>query len=251
MSGSLAGVRALVTGGSRGIGRAIAVALADDGARVAFGYHGSREEAEATRDELRTRDPAAAAIEADVSREDECKALVTGAIDVLGGLDIVVNNAGILHEQPLLDTGVADFDRVIGVNLRGTFLVGRESIRWMVEQGGGGRVINIASDLGYLGRARNTAYCASKAGIGAMTRTWALEFAPDILVNAIGPGPVDTDMLGADVMSEEQRGQESDIPLGRIGRPEEIAGMAAFLAGPKATFITGQTFGVNGGSVMY
>lgn len=250
MSGSLAGVRALVTGGSRGIGRAIAMALADDGARVAFGYHGSREEAEATRDELRTRDSAAASIEADVSREEECKALVTGAIDVLGGLDVVVNNAGILHEQSLLDTEVADFDRVIGVNLRGTFLVGRESIRWMVDQGGG-RIINIASDLGYLGRARNTAYCASKAGIGAMTRTWALEFAPDILVNAIGPGPVDTDMLGADVMSEDQREQESDIPLGRIGRPEEIAGIAAFLAGPKATFITGQTFGVNGGSVMY
>lgn len=250
MSGSLAGVRALVTGGSRGIGRAIAMALADDGARVAFGYHGSREEAEATRDELRTRDSAAEAIEADVSREEECKALVTGAIDVLGGLDVVVNNAGILHEQSLLDTEVADFDRVIGVNLRGTFLVGRESIRWMVDQGGG-RIINIASDLGYLGRARNTAYCASKAGIGAMTRTWALEFAPDILVNAIGPGPVDTDMLGADVMSEDQREQESDIPLGRIGRPEDIAGIAAFLAGPKATFITGQTFGVNGGSVMY
>lgn len=250
MSGSLAGVRALVTGGSRGIGRAIAMALADDGARVAFGYHGSREEAEVTRDELRTRDSAAAAIEADVSREDDCRALVTDAIDVLGGLDVVVNNAGILHEEPLLDTDVADFDRVIAVNLRGTFLVGRESIRWMVGQGGG-RVINIASDLGYLGRARNTAYCASKAGIGAMTRTWALEFAPGILVNAIGPGPVDTDMLGADVMSEEQREQESDIPLRRIGRPEEIAGMAAFLAGPKATFITGQTFGVNGGSVMY
>jgi len=251
MSGSLAGVRALVTGGSRCIGRAIAMALADDGARVVFGYHGSREEAEAARDELRTRDSAACAIEADVSREDECKALVTGAIDVLGGLDVVVNNAGILHEQPLLDTDAADFDRVIGVNLRGTFLVGRESIRWMVEQGGGGRIINIASDLGYLGRARNTAYCASKAGIGAMTRTWALEFAPDILVNAIGPGPVDTDMLGADVMSEEQRDQEGDIPLRRIGKPGEIAGMAAFLAGPKATFITGQTFGVNGGSVMY
>ena len=251
MSGSLQGRRALVTGGSRGIGRAIAMALAADGARVAFGYHGERAEAERTRDELRAHDPAAVAIEADVSREDGATALVAGAVDALGGLDVVVNNAGILHEQPLLETDVADFDRVIGVNLRGTFLGGREAIRRMVTQDGGGRVINIASDLGYLGRARNTAYCASKAGIGAMTRTWALEFAPDILANAIGPGPVDTDMLGADVMSEEQRQKEGDIPIGRIGRPEEIAGMAVFLAGPQATFITGQTFGVNGGSVMY
>ena len=140
MSGSLAGVRALVTGGSRGIGRAIVLALADEGAHVVFGYHGDREQAERTRNELRARDSGAAAIEADLSREDECSALVTGAVDELGGLDVVVNNAGILHEQPLLDTDVADFDRVIGVNLRGTFLVGRESIRWMVQQGSGGQI---------------------------------------------------------------------------------------------------------------
>lgn len=249
MNGALKGARALVTGGSRGIGRAIVEAFAAEGARVAFGYHGSRAAADEVLASLRAHDPAALALEADVSREAEAVLLVERAVEGLGGLDVVVNNAGVLQEKSLLDTTAEDFDWIIGVNLRGTFVVGREAIRHMVGQGAG-RVINIGSDLGYLGRERNTAYCASKAGVGAMTRTWALEFAPDILVNAIAPGPVDTDMLGADVMSEEQREKEGDIPIGRIGRPEEIAAMAVFLAGPKATFITGQTFGVNGGSVM-
>lgn len=250
MSGSLNGVRALVTGGSRGIGRAITLAMAAEGARVAFGFHGSREAADDVLALLRNHDPDALSIEADVAREDEAVAMVARGVAGLGALDVVVNNAGILHEQRLLETSAADFDRVIGVNLRGTFLVGREAIRNMIETGNGGRVINIASDLGYLGRERNSAYCASKAGVGAMTRSWALEFSPDVLINAIAPGPVDTDMLGADVMSEDQRAKEGDIPVGRVGRPEEIAGMAVFLAGPRATFITGQTYGVNGGSVM-
>lgn len=249
MSDSLSGIRVLVTGGSRGIGRAIAVSLVSAGAAVAFGYHSDDEAAVHTLTELRRFDRFAFSIEADVSVEAEAVGLVNRAIEGLGGLDVVINNAGILHETGLLDTTVADFDRVVGVNLRGTFLVGREAIRHMTRQAGG-RVINLASDLGYLGRERNSAYCASKAGISAMTRSWAREFAPHILVNAIAPGPIDTDMLGADVMSEEQRRQEGNIPIGRIGRPEEVAAMAVFLAGSQATFITGQTFNVNGGSVM-
>lgn len=249
MNDTLAGVRVLVTGGSRGIGRAIAITLASAGAHVAFGYHGDGRAAQRTLADVQAHGAAAFSIEADVSMEAEATAMVNHAIDGLGGLDVVVNNAGLLHEAGLLDTSAADFDAVVGVNLRGTFIVGREAIRHMMRQGSG-RVINIASDLGYLGRERNTAYCASKAGIGAMTRTWALEFAPSILVNAIAPGPIDTDMLGADVMSEAQRLKEADIPLDRIGRPEEVAAMALFLAGSQATFITGQTLGVNGGSVM-
>lgn len=249
MNDTLKGVRVLVTGGSRGIGRATAVSLASAGAKVAFGFHGDENAAAVTLAAVQTHHALAFSIEADVSVEAEAVEMVNQAIEGLGGLDVVVNNAGILHEAGLLDTTVEAFDSVIAVNLRGTFVVGREAIRHMVQQGGG-RVINIASDLGYLGRERNTAYCASKAGIGAMTRAWALEFAPWILVNAIAPGPVDTDMLGAEVMSEAQRQKESDIPLERIGRPEEIANMITFLAGPQATFITGQTYGVNGGSVM-
>ena len=249
MTASLNGLRVLVTGGSRGIGRAICLSLAAAGARVAFVYHGDREAAAGTLNTLHEHNVSAFSVDADVSQEVSVVAMMSQVVERLGGLDVVVNNAGILHEAGLLETSTESFDAVIGVNLRGTFLVGREAIRQMVAQGSG-RVINIASDLGYLGRERNSAYCASKAGIGAMTRSWAREFAPHILVNAVAPGPVDTDMLGADVMSEAQREKESDIPLGRIGRPEEVAAVVRFLAGPEATFITGQTYGVNGGSSM-
>ena len=115
---------------------------------------------------------------------------------------------------------------------------------------GGGRVINVASDLGYFGRENFSVYCASKAGVLTLTRSWAKEFAPDILVNAIAPGPIDTDMLGPDAMSPEWREKEAQIPLARIGWPEEVAAAAVFLAGPGASFMTGQTLGPNGGSVM-
>jgi 3-oxoacyl-[acyl-carrier protein] reductase len=116
---------------------------------------------------------------------------------------------------------------------------------------GSGRVINIASELAYLGRANCSAYCASKGGIVSMTRAWAREFAPDILVNAIAPGPIDTPLLGPESMSPEMRATEENIPLRRIGRPDEIAGVAVFLAGPGASFMTGQCVSPNGGAVMF
>lgn len=250
MNQPLSSIRALVTGGSRGIGRAIALALADNGARVAIVHHGDDENARVTLEELRKRAPNATAIDADVSSEKAVVDMIAMTVEALGGIDVVVNNAGILRERPLLETPSGDFDRTIAVNLRGPFLVTREAIRRMVTQGHGGRVINITSDLGHLGRAGHTAYCASKAAVNAMTRTWAREFAPDILVNAIAPGPIDTDMMSVECMTPETLAQETDIPLQRLGQPEEIAAMAVFLAGPGGTFITGQTFGVNGGSVM-
>ena len=168
----------------------------------------------------------------------------------LGGLDILVNNAGILIEKPLLETSADDFDRLIGVNLRGVFLVGREAIRVMAGQGGG-RVINIASELAYLGRENCSIYCASKGGVLSLTRSWAREFAPHILVNAIAPGPTDTAMLGVGSTSPETLAKEAMNPLGRIARPEEIAAAAVFLAGPGATFMTGQCVSPNGGAAMF
>jgi 3-oxoacyl-[acyl-carrier protein] reductase len=250
VSGTLAGRRALVTGGASGIGRAIALAFAAEGARVALADRAPDETIEAVAAEIRAAGAEAVPVRADVAEEAQVLALFEAIAGRLGGLDILVNNAGILIEKPLLETTAAEFDRLIGVNLRGAFLVGREALRIMVAQGAG-RVINIASELAYLGRENCSVYCASKGGILSMTRAWAREFAPGILVNAIAPGPTDTPMLGAEFTSPETLAKETQIPLGRLGRPEEIAAAAVFLAGPGATFMTGQCLSPNGGAVMF
>jgi 3-oxoacyl-[acyl-carrier protein] reductase len=246
----LEGKCALVTGASRGIGRAIARAFAEAGASVALNYHTGAGQAEALADEIRAWRIDAFAIAADVADETAVDGMVGRVLERFGRIDLLVNNAGIILEAPLLATTTAEFDRIVAVNLRGTFLVGRACLRHMVEAGIGGRVINLASDLGYLGRAEFSAYSATKGAILALTRSWAREFAPDILVNAIAPGPIETDMLSPESMSPEWLEKEKDIPLARFGLPEEVAAVALFLAGPGATFVTGQAIGPNGGSVM-
>jgi 3-oxoacyl-[acyl-carrier protein] reductase len=251
MSGPLAGKRALVTGAASGIGRAIAIALAREGACVALADRAPLEQTEAVVGAIAAEGGSAFAAAVDVAEEAAVLALFQIAIPRLGGLDILVNNAGILIEKPLLDTTAHDFDSLVGVNLRGSFLVGREAIRVMVSEGGEGRVINIASELAYLGRENCSLYCASKGGVLSMTRSWAREFAPRILVNAIAPGPTDTPLLGIEFTSPETLAKESQNPLGRIARPEEIAGAAVFLAGPAATFMTGQCVSPNGGAAMF
>jgi 3-oxoacyl-[acyl-carrier protein] reductase len=247
---SLAGKTALVTGGASGIGRAIAIAFAGDGCRVAITDRAGRDRIDAVVDAITAAGGQAFGLPADVADEVQVLSLFEAAAPRLGCLDILVNNAGILIEKPLLETSAADFDRVIGVNLRGAFLVGREALRIMVRQGSG-RIINIASELAYLGRENCSIYCASKGGILSMTRSWAREFAPAILVNAIAPGPTDTPMLGPESTSPETLAKESENPLGRIARPEEIAAAAVFLAGPGATFMTGQCISPNGGAAMF
>ena len=248
MTGTLAGQRALVTGGASGIGRAIALALAAEGARVAVVDRAPLERIEAVAAEMGGE--GACALQADVAEEDQVLAMIDAVLARLGGLDLLVNNAGILIEKPLLETSAADFDRLIGVNLRGVFLVGREALRAMARQGAG-RVISIASELAYLGRENCSLYCASKGGVLSLTRAWAREFAPKILVNALAPGPTDTAMLQAEFTSPETLAREAHNPLGRIGRPEEIASAAVFLAGPGATFMTGQCLSPNGGAAMF
>ena len=251
MSGALAGRTALVTGGARGIGRAIALALAAEGAVVAIADNASPERTAEAADHIgRAGGVAFALPQTDVSDEAQVLGMFAAALPRLRRLDILVNNAGILIEKPLLETTATDFDRLIGVNLRGVFLVGREGIRSMLETGGG-RVINVASELAYLGRERCSVYCASKGGILSMTRSWAREFAPGILVNALAPGPTDTAMLGAESTSPETLAKESQNPLRRIARPEEIAAAAVFLAGPGASFMTGQCISPNGGAAMF
>ena len=239
MNEPLAGALAVVTGAASGIGAATVQELAAQGARVAG----------IDRRPCTVPDGGLALI-ADVSSEPEVLAAFT-ALDAAGEVpDIVVNCAGIIIERPLTRMTLEEFERIMRVNLRGCFLVGREAVIRMRGAGRGGRVINIASELAHLGRADYSAYCASKAAVIGLTRSWARELAPDILVNAVAPGPVDTPMLSRENMSPEVVAQEIDLPLGRIGQPEEIASVIAFLAGPGASYVTGQTFGPNGGAVM-
>ena len=239
MNSPLAGALAVVTGAASGIGAATVQELAAQGARVA-GID---------------RRPCAVpdgglALTADVSSEAEVLAAFA-ALDAAGEVpDILVNCAGIIIERPLTRMTLEEFERIMRVNLRGCFLVAREAVIRMRGAGRGGRVINIASELAHLGRADYSAYCASKAAVIGLTRSWARELAPDILVNAVAPGPVDTPMLSRENMSPEVVARESDLPLGRVGQPPEIASVIAFLAGPGASYVTGQTFGPNGGAVM-
>ncbi|MAQ38045.1 MULTISPECIES: SDR family NAD(P)-dependent oxidoreductase [Thioclava] len=241
---SLQGKVALVTGGSRGIGRAIALALAEQGAKVAF-CHPDDAQAHDTLAELQKLTEAES-LPADVSDEAQVEGMFDAVMSRFGQIDILVNNAGILRESPIAETKIAEFDRVIAVNLRGTFLASRAFVRRTEE----GRIINIASDLGFLGREEMSAYTASKGAIIALTRTLARELAPKILVNAIAPGSIETDMTSPASMSPEQLAIDMATPLARFGQPEDIAAMACYLAGPQSNFITGQCFGVNGGSVM-
>ncbi|GAA4163557.1 SDR family NAD(P)-dependent oxidoreductase [Shinella granuli] len=241
--------RVLVTGAYRGIGAACALAFAATGARVAL--------ADIRRpDETAVAAAGAGAAETlalscDVSDESAVLAVGDAVKERFGGLDVVVHCAGVIHEAPLLDTPVADFDRVIAINLRGSFLVGKMAIGLMEGTAEvPARVILIASDMAYYGRETFSPYVASKHGVLGLTRSWAKEFAPRILVNAICPGPIDTDMLGAANMSAEWRARELAIPLARFGQPEEIGELALFLAGSGGRYFTGQGVGSNGGSIM-
>jgi len=230
----LAKQRALVTWAASGIGRATAIALADAGA---FVICADIADASAT-----AKDITGEAAKVDVTDPASVTALFAKA----GPLDIVVNAAGILVECPTLDMTPEAFDRQMDVNLKGSFLVGQAALKTLMK----GRLILIASELGYLGRENMAAYCASKAGVIAMARSFAREFAPDILVNVAAPGPTDTPMLAPETMSAEALALDMANPLGRIGRPEEIAAAVVFLASSGASFMTGQTICPSGGAVM-
>ena len=243
---SLQGKTALVTGAASGIGRATAILFAQAGARVVVNHLGQAEAALAVMQAIQRDGGEALAIDADVSRADAVRRLAAEA----GEVHILVNNAGIIQEKPFLDTTEADWDRMLGVDLKSVFLTSRAVLPGMVARGSGA-IVNLASDLGILGRERYAPYCAAKAGVFGLTRSLAREFAPQgIRVNAIAPGPVNTAMVSLDHMSPEWIEKELAIPQHRVAEPEEIAATALFLASDLSRFYCGQVLGPNGGSVM-
>lgn len=228
---------AVVTGSANGIGKAIVADLVEVGFVVVGIDVVTVTEGIATYQ-----------FTADVSNEEEVSATFAEIAGVTESVDLLVNNAGVLIPGSLENMHLRDFDRQFAVNVRGVFLMTQQVLPYM---GSGGRIINMASELAYVGRAYASAYCGSKGAVLAMTRAWARELAPLILVNAVAPGPVNTGLLNFPDMTPEQQALESANPLGRIGTPREVAGVVRFLAGETSTFITGQCFSVDGGAAMH
>ena len=238
---------AVVTGSSRGIGRAIALRFADDGYDVAVNYHTGDEAAAAVADAVRERDQAAVAVGADVSDADAAARLVSVAADAFGGIDHVVNNAGIDQHVYTEALDPDDFDRVMDVNVNSAFNATKAALPHLRESDDDPSVTNISSILAHTGAPVECHYAASKGALLSLTRSHAADFAPDVRVNAIAPSHVETDMTD-DRTPEEKREELAEIPVDRYGQPEDIADAAAYLR--DATFVTGETLNVNGGELM-
>ena len=250
----LEGKRALVTGGSRGIGRAIALGLGRAGADLAVGYRRDREAAESAIRELEAQGRRAVAVQGSTVCRAEVERLVGEAHDFLGGLDILVNNAGVLKRTPLLEISEDEWDAVVDVNLKGYFLVGQAVARRMVEDETPGAIVNVSSAGQAVAAPNLTHYCVSKAGVEMLTKQLALELAPHrIRVNAIAPGLIETDLNRADIAREDFRKRRlARIPLREIGIPDDLAAAVVYLASnDEARLVTGATLFIDAGQTIW
>jgi len=247
--GRFDGKSAIVTGASRGIGREIALLLAKEGARVAVNYSGSKDKADDVVKLITESGGEAFAIQADVSDADGVKNMVDKTMEMFGSIDILVNNAGITRDNLLMRMKEDEWDDVIDINLKGVFLCTKGVTRQMMRQRAG-RIVNVASIVGVSGNPGQANYVAAKAGVIGFTKTAAKELATrNINVNAVAPGFITTDMT--DALSEEVKSQMlAVIPLGKLGKPEDVARTVLFLLSEDANYITGQTIHVDGGMVM-
>jgi 3-oxoacyl-[acyl-carrier protein] reductase len=240
---------ALVTGGGRGLGRAIAVRLAQEGAKVAISYRSNDAAAGETAELVRQAGAGCETFKGDVSSSEDVEALMKGVGEAFGPVEILVNNAGTTRDNILLRMKDEEFEEVLATNLKGTYLCTRAVLRGMVRARWG-RIVNISSVVGLVGNAGQANYAASKAGMIGFTKSVAREVAGrGITANAVAPGYVETELTGVlpENVKEQILGQ---VPVGRFGEPEEIAEVVAFLAGDRAAYVTGQTIAVDGGMVM-
>lgn len=247
--GKLDGKTAIVTGASRGIGRAIALQLASEGANVVVNFSGSEQKASQVVEEIQNLGSQAIAVQANISDSDSVQQLMNAAHEQFGSIDILVNNAGITRDNLLMRMKEDEWDDVINTNLKGVFLCTKAVTRQMMKQRAG-RIINISSIVGVMGNAGQANYVAAKAGVIGLTKTTARELASrNILVNAIAPGFITTEMtetLPEDVKSA----MLTQIPLAKLGKPEDIAKAVVFLASDDASYMTGQTLHIDGGMYM-
>jgi glucose 1-dehydrogenase len=253
LSKRLLGQKVLVTGSSKGIGRGIAVRLAQEGADVVVNYNSDRQGAEEVLAQIQALGRRGAALRADLGIVDEVRDLVAKSAAALDGLDVLVNNAGIERHAAFWEVAERDFDAVLNVNLKGVFFAAQAFVQQCMAAGRRGKIINISSVHEELAFPNFAAYCASKGGVRMLTRTLAVELGPHgITINSIAPGAIETP-INAGLLNDplKLRSLVGQIPLGRLGKPADVSGLAVFLASPDSDYVTGTTYFVDGGLTVF